>query len=85
TIITGNPDYPIAKKTFARTKATLIEVAVDENGLDMAAVEKICKKKKITAVYVIPHHHYPTTVTLSVQRRMKLLELSHQYSFAIIE
>ncbi|WP_343624147.1 PLP-dependent aminotransferase family protein [Flavobacterium lindanitolerans] len=85
TIITGNPDYPIANKTFARTKATLIEVAVDENGLDMAAVEKICKKEKITAVYVIPHHHYPTTVTLSVQRRMKLLELSHQYSFAIIE
>ncbi|TPD71248.1 MocR-like pyridoxine biosynthesis transcription factor PdxR [Flavobacterium microcysteis] len=85
TIIIGNPDYPIADKTFERTKASVIEVAVDENGLDIHAIEKICKKKKITAVYIIPHHHYPTTVTLSVERRMKLLELSNQYSFTIIE
>ncbi|MCP1298002.1 PLP-dependent aminotransferase family protein [Chryseobacterium sp. S0630] len=68
-----------------KTKASVIEVPVDENGLDINALEKICKKKKITAVYLIPHHHYPTTVTLSVERRMKLLELSNQYSFAIIE
>ena len=31
------------------------------------------------------HHHYPTTVTLSVERRMKLLELSKRFSFVIIE
>jgi len=85
TVIIGNPDYPIADKTFERTKALVIEVPVDENGLDINAIEKICRKKKINAVYVIPHHHYPTTVTLSVERRMKLLELSHQYSFTIIE
>lgn len=84
-VIIGSPDYPIADKTFEKTKALVIEVPVDENGLDTDAIEKICRKKKINAVYVIPHHHYPTTVTLSVERRMKLLELSNQYSFAIIE
>jgi len=84
-IIVGKPNYPLANTTFEETEARLIEVNVDEYGIDTAAIEKICKKKKITAVYVIPHHHYPTTVTLSVERRMKLLELSHQYSFAIIE
>lgn len=85
TIIIGNPDYPIADKTFERTKASVVAVPVDENGLDVDTIEKICQKKKVTAVYVIPHHHYPTTVTLSVERRMKLLELSQQYSFTIIE
>jgi len=84
-IVVGKPNYPLANKTFEETGANLIEVNVDENGIDTTAIEKICKKKKVTAVYVIPHHHYPTTVTLSVERRMKLLELSHQYSFAIIE
>lgn len=84
-IIVGKPNYPLANTTFEETGASLIEVNVDEYGIDTVAIEKICKKKKITAVYVIPHHHYPTTVTLSVERRMKLLELSHQYSFAIIE
>ncbi|WP_079241780.1 PLP-dependent aminotransferase family protein [Chryseobacterium indologenes] len=84
-IICGKPGYPIANSAFEKTKASVIEIPVDENGLDINALEKICKKKKITAVYLIPHHHYPTTVTLSVERRMKLLELSNQYSFAIIE
>ena len=84
-IIVGKPNYPVANMTFKETEASIIEVNVDDKGIDTAAIEKICKQKNITAVYVIPHHHYPTTVTLSVERRVKLLELSKQFSFAIIE
>ncbi|MCD2422054.1 PLP-dependent aminotransferase family protein [Niabella pedocola] len=84
-IIVGKPNYPVANKTFEETKAHLLEVAVDAYGIDTDAIEAICKKQKITAVYAIPHHHYPTTVTLSVARRIRLLELSRQYAFAIIE
>ncbi|WP_315818655.1 aminotransferase class I/II-fold pyridoxal phosphate-dependent enzyme [Paraflavitalea speifideaquila] len=36
-------------------------------------------------VYVIPHHHHPTTATLSADRRMQLLELVRQYKLAVIE
>ncbi|RXM39122.1 PLP-dependent aminotransferase family protein [Chryseobacterium sp. CH21] len=85
TIILGKPGYPIANSAFEKTKACVVEIPVDENGLDINALENICKRKKVTAVYIIPHHHYPTTVTLSVERRMKLLELSNRYSFAVIE
>ena len=84
-IIVGIPNYTIASSTFQATGAKIIEVSVDESGLDIDAVESLCKSKKITAVYLIPHHHYPTTVTLSVERRMRLLELSTRYAFAIIE
>lgn len=84
-VIVGKPNYPLANKTFEETGAKIIEIDVDDEGIDTDAIEIICKKKKISVVYVIPHHHYPTTATLSVERRMKLLELSKQYSFAIIE
>lgn len=84
-IIVGVPNYQVANQTFKETGAKIIEVNVDDDGIDVNAIEEICLKKNIDAVYVIPHHHYPTTVTLSVERRMKLLELSHQFSFAIIE
>lgn len=84
-IIAGKPGYPVAGSTFEATGARLIEVGVDNYGMDTDAIEAICKKQPVAAVYAIPHHHYPTTVTLSVERRMKLLELSQQYSFAIIE
>lgn len=75
TIIVGKPNYPLANKTFSETGAELIEVAVDDEGINTDNIEQLCKKRKINAVYVIPHHHYPTTVTLSVERRMKLPEL----------
>lgn len=84
-IIVGKTNYPVANKTFKETGAQLIEVAIDDNGMDIDAIETICKQKKVSAVYIIPHHHYPTTVTLSVARRMRLLELSQEYSFVIIE
>lgn len=84
-IIVAKPNYPVANKAFEETGATLIEVKVDEEGIDTDTIEQICKRKQINAVYVVPHHHYPTTVTLSVERRMKLLELSGRFSFVIIE
>ena len=37
------------------------------------------------AVYLTPHHQYPTTVTLSLARRLQLIGLSNQYGFTIIE
>ncbi len=45
----------------------------------------ICRRKKIRALYLTSHHHYPTTVTLCASRRMKLLHLAEQYKFIIIE
>lgn len=84
-IIVGYPNYALANQTFKESGANLIEVPVDECGIDVAAIENICKNQKITAVYIIPHHHYPTTVTLSAERRRKLLELSQAYMFTIIE
>lgn len=36
-------------------------------------------------LYLTPHHHYPTTVPLSAQRRIELLSLASQYGFAIVE
>jgi GntR family transcriptional regulator/MocR family aminotransferase len=58
---------------------------VDEFGIDVDAVEKICRKKKIRALYVTSHHHYPTTVMLCADRRVRLLALAQQYGFIIIE
>lgn len=36
-------------------------------------------------VYVTPHHHYPTTVSLRLHRRLELLKLSNEYGFIILE
>jgi GntR family transcriptional regulator / MocR family aminotransferase len=34
---------------------------------------------------VTPHHHYPTTVPLRIDRRLELLRLANEYGFIIFE
>ena len=36
-------------------------------------------------IYIIPHHHRPTTVTLSAERRMWLMNLVRKYRIALLE
>jgi GntR family transcriptional regulator / MocR family aminotransferase len=84
-IIVGTPGYAGANSTFRQMGARINDVPVDDNGIDVDAIEKLCNRKKIRMVYVIPHHHQPTTTTLSPERRLRLLELAAKFRFAIIE
>lgn len=84
-VVVGDPGYLGASEIFRAAGADLCTVAVDADGMDIDAVEKLCRKKKIRLLYVIPHHHTPTTVTLCADRRQQLLELAKKYSFAILE
>ena len=84
-VIVGTPGYARANHTFQLTGGRISYIPVDEMGIDTERVEKICKTKTVRMIYVIPHHHQPTTVTLSSERRLHLLELAARYRFAIIE
>ncbi|MBB6274079.1 GntR family transcriptional regulator/MocR family aminotransferase [Pedobacter cryoconitis] len=84
-IAVGVSNYRSADDTFIYAGANLIRIPVDENGMDINYLEEVLKKKSLKAVYIIPHHHFPTTVTMSMERRLKLLNLAKEYRFAIIE
>ena len=84
-VIVGEPGYAYANKMLEKLGAVLNHVRVDEQGIDVSAVEALCKRKKISLLHVMPHHHSPTTVRLSPQRRVQLLELANRYRMAIVE
>ncbi|WP_426485445.1 PLP-dependent aminotransferase family protein [Flavobacterium sp. 2] len=85
TIAVGVSSFTTADETFKYSGANLERIPIDENGMDTDYLEEILKNKKIKAVYIIPHHHCPTGVTMSMERRLKLLNLAKEYRFAIIE
>ncbi len=85
TVIVGQLSYHLANEVFIQAGANLRKVKVDENGMDVDEIEKICKEKRPDLLYVIPHHHHPTTVTLSPERRMKLLQIIQKYRLPVIE
>jgi GntR family transcriptional regulator/MocR family aminotransferase len=84
-VIAGEPGYYVANQVFDSLGASLLRVPVDEQGMDVGAVEKLCRKHVIKMLYLVPHHHHPTTVTLSPERRMRLLEMAEEFNFAIVE
>lgn len=85
-VMIENPGYKPAWNTFQNAGAKLLPVNVDKDGLIVEEVEAYLKNNAdIKAIYVTPHHQFPTTVTLSLKRRLQLIELSNQYGFYIIE
>lgn len=65
--------------------ATLAPIPVDAQGLDVDALGALLAKQKIRAVYLTPHHQYPTTAVLSPGRRLKLLQLAQAHRLALLE
>ncbi len=84
-VLVGETNYPAANSIILNCGGSLQTIPVDENGISTHHVEEVCKKIKVTAIYITPHHHFPTTVTLSAERRLHLLELSQKHQFAILE
>ncbi|WP_289662179.1 PLP-dependent aminotransferase family protein [Flavobacterium panacagri] len=85
-VLVENPGYKPAWETFENAGAKLLPVDLEADGLNINQVEEyLLKHENVKAIYVTPHHQFPTTVTLSLKKRLKLIELSNQYGFTIIE
>lgn len=85
-VMIENPGYQPAWKAFENAGAALLPVSITPDGLNLEEVEEYLKKyNAIKAIYVTPHHQFPTTVTMSLKKRLKLIELSNKYGFTIIE
>jgi GntR family transcriptional regulator/MocR family aminotransferase len=77
--------YPPAREAFRANGATILSVGIDDQGLMVDELEACCRRQRVRAVYVTPHHQFPTTVLLPPERRIRLLALAEQFGFAIIE
>lgn len=84
-IVVGETTYRSLDEIVLQKGGKLLRIPVDKDGLHINSLEKLCEKQEIKAIYVCPHHHHPTTVTLSMSRRMALLELAEKYNFAVLE
>ncbi|MGA6103303.1 PLP-dependent aminotransferase family protein [Pseudomonas solani] len=77
-----NPGYRAAGHAFSVAGAQLAGIPVDADGLDTAALERAgdCR-----LTYVTPSHQYPTGVTLSLARRLELLDWAERHDGWIVE
>ncbi|GAA0723517.1 PLP-dependent aminotransferase family protein [Dokdonella soli] len=77
--------YPSAWSVLKLAGAHLVPLPLDGDGLDLDALETLLTRERVRAVFLTPHHQFPTTTVMSQARRARLAELALSHGFAIIE
>ncbi len=85
-IIAENPSFIGALNSFRAYKAKVYPADLDEDGINIEQVEETLKtNKNIKLIYTIPTFQNPSGITMSLEKRKKLLELANKYNIYIIE
>jgi 2-aminoadipate transaminase len=85
TIFTGQPTYLGALQAFKVYRPNIVGIPVDRQGMNVDALEEALKKEKPKFIYVLPNFHNPMGVTITLERRIKLVELAGRHGVPIIE
>jgi GntR family transcriptional regulator/MocR family aminotransferase len=78
-----DPGYFGAFIALKNAGAKVIPVPVDEQGLSVSAGLKLCPKAK--GVFLTPGHQYPLGMTMSLERRIEVLQWASNAGAFIIE
>jgi len=77
------PGYPGAAATFRAVGARICPVSVDSEGLDLEAGQRHWPNPRL--VYVTPAHQFPLGMTMSLRRRLSLLEWARRSRTVVFE
>lgn len=83
-ILVESPTYLGALQAWAPYGAEYITVPTDKDGMVVDALEAALQKHP-KFIYAIPNFHNPLGVTLTLERRRKLVNLAERYGVPIIE
>ncbi len=85
-VISEDPSFLGALNSFRSNGATLVGVPVEEDGMNMEALEKAMQMKPTPKfLYVIPNFQNPMGTTMSLEKRKKTYELAKKYGVLILE
>ena len=75
-----NPGYTDVRNIFSFRTDNIVPIGIDQDGI---IVDEI--KPEIDIIFTTPSHQYPTGVTMSMERRNKLLAIAKENQTVIIE
>jgi DNA-binding transcriptional MocR family regulator len=84
TVFVEDPSYFLAFQIFRDHGLEIVGIPVDEQGIDVEALERALARKRPKLVYTIPSYQNPTGFTTSAGRRRRLVELSREHDFIVV-
>lgn len=87
-IIVEGPSYLGALQAFSAYQPDVEVVPMDDEGMRMDALEETLERlgpRGAKFIYTIPNFQNPAGVTMTLERRKRLLELAREYDIQVIE
>jgi 2-aminoadipate transaminase len=89
-VFCGLPTYLGAIQAFRLFQTDLVGVPLEDDGMDLDVLEqKIAdaraESKRLTAVYVVPDFQNPSGISMSFEKRKRLLEIAKREDLLIFE
>ena len=85
TVVLECPSFIGGMNSLRSYNVKLHGIEIEEDGLNLNALEEYLKTQKIKMVYTIATFQNPSGITMSTEKRKRLLALAEKYDFYILE
>jgi 2-aminoadipate transaminase len=89
-IVCEGPTYPGAVPTFCSYEAETLQVEIDDDGMRIAELEALLDRlaadgRRPKFIYSVPTFQNPAGVTMSAERRRRLVEIARERELLVVE
>lgn len=90
TVLVDSPTYHLALRIIGDHTADLVPAAVDDEGIDPAATERLIhglrgEGRRVPLLYLVPTFNNPTGQCLAGERRAALVEVARRTGVTVVE
>jgi 2-aminoadipate transaminase len=89
-VVAEAPTYPGAVPTFSSYQADVVQIEMDSDGMRVDLLEETLERldrdgRKPKFIYTVPTFQNPAGVTMSLERRRRLVQIAHQRELLVLE
>lgn len=85
TVVVGDPTFLTALQAFSFFQAEFLTVPLDGEGMKVDLLPEILEKNNVKFIYIMPNFQNPSGLSLSLERRKKLVETAQHHGVPILE
>ncbi len=84
-ILVEEPITPDNVSLFRQKELQLVTVPMEADGMNLSVLEALIHKHHPKFIYTMPSYHNPTGITMSLEKRLRLLQIAQACNIPIIE
>ncbi len=84
-VVLEDPTYTGAVQVFQSHGAQVVGLPLDAEGVDPARLDDLLARVRVRLIYLIPNFQNPTSGTMGLERRRRVLEVALKHGVPILE